>query len=187
MNLEHHQRGLLDLVKGRGSPPPDPYLRSVAASEGLAIARGSALFWRAFQLETQCRYTARLLKQLESFDDLVGDYFDNNPTSPFIEELSRGFLRSLNAHEDVLVHAVSQFELAVLRVKDGSAEAFETLWDRHPDLVFLALETGGGLPGPDAENYYLLRIDGALSDMVTCSRLPRRREPERHADLSRPG
>ena len=44
------------------------------------------------QPEAQCRYTTRLLKRFASFDLLVADYFDHNKTSPFVEELSVGFL-----------------------------------------------------------------------------------------------
>ena len=85
--------GLLALIKGRGAPPDDPYLQRVAGSRELAMVREIALWWRTFQLEAQCRFTSRLLKRLGSFQALVAAYFDNNATSPFVEELSLGFLR----------------------------------------------------------------------------------------------
>ena len=46
--LEIQQRGLLDLIKSRGDPPADAYLRSVAGSPQLAMLRTIALWWRAF-------------------------------------------------------------------------------------------------------------------------------------------
>ena len=108
--LELQQRGLLALIKGRGAPPGDPYLQRMAGSRELAMIREIALWWRTFQLEAQCRFTSRLLKRLGTFPSLVAAYFDKNATSPFVEELSLGFLRTLRTHDDPLVRAVSQFE-----------------------------------------------------------------------------
>jgi hypothetical protein len=168
--LELQQRGLLDLIKGRGAPPDDPYLRRVAGSRELAMVREIAIWWRAFQLEAQCRFTSRLLKRLGCFDALVMTYFNNNPTSPFIEELSRDFLSSLCTHHDRLIRAVSQFEYAFLKAKGGSADTFEILWDRHPDLVFLALEKSSALPAPELGCLYRMRIDRDLAGMIACTR-----------------
>src|SRR2546430_17476346 len=57
-SLERRQRGLLDLVKNRGSATGDPYLHRVANSRQLAMVRKIALWWRAVSLEAQCRLTA---------------------------------------------------------------------------------------------------------------------------------
>jgi hypothetical protein len=173
MNLEDYERGMLSLIKGRGAPPDHPDLQAVAVSPGLAVTREIALFWRRFGIQTQCRFTYRLLTRLGAFESLIASYFDSNPTSPFVEQLGLSFLRSLEDHEHALVRAVAQFELAVMRVKGDGTGAFEILWDRHPDDVFLALETGGDLPEADAGSLYLLRIAGASGDFITCSRLPR--------------
>ncbi len=80
--LEAHQRGLLDLIKSRGDPSDDPYLRRVAGSRELAMIREIAVWWRALQLETQCYFTSRLLKRLGCFDELIVTYFKRNATSP---------------------------------------------------------------------------------------------------------
>ena len=111
--LERQQRGLLDLIKNRGVPPEDPYLRQVANSRELEMVREIAIWWRAFQIEDQCRFTSRLLKRCECFEDVVVTYFNNHRTSPFIEELSQDFLNSLVDHPDWLIRAVPQFELAL--------------------------------------------------------------------------
>jgi len=168
--LELQQRGLLDLVKSRGASQDDPYLQLVADSRELAMVREIAVWWRVFQLEAQCRFTPRLLKRLGCFDALVTAYFNNHATSPFIEELSRDFLSSLRIHHDPLIRAVSQFELAFLETRAGSAEAFEILWDRHPDLVSLALENGTELPAPEPESCYRMRISRDLPGIVACTR-----------------
>jgi hypothetical protein len=168
--LELQQRGLLNLVKGRGAPPDDPYLQRVAGSRELAMVREIALWWRTFQLEAQCRFTSRLLKRLGSFPALVAAYFDNNATSPFVEELSLGFLSTLRVHDDPLIRAVSQFEYGFLQVRSGCNESFEILWDRHPDLVFLALENGSDLPDPEPGCHYRVQVARNLPKLIACSR-----------------
>jgi hypothetical protein len=170
MRLEVHQRGLLDLVKSRGMPPEDPYLRRVAGSAELAIVREIAIWWRVFQLEAQCRFTSRLLKRLGCFGEIVTSYFNNNRTSPFVEELSHDFLSSLCMHFDPLIRATAQFEDAFLKARAGSTEHFEILWDRHPDLVFLALENGSELPSAEPGRVYRMRVSQEAPGMVACTR-----------------
>ena len=168
--LELQQRGLLDLVKCRGTPPDDPYLQHVAASRELAMVREIALWWRTFQIEAQCRFTAKLLKRMRRFDAVVAKYFNSNETSPFVEELSADFLGWLRYDKDALLQAVSQFEFALLQVRAGSARAFEISWDRHPDLVFLALENTTDLPRRELGIRYHLRLDRDLKGMMDCTR-----------------
>lgn len=169
--LEVYQRGLLDLVKSRGPRPGDPYLRRVACSAELGIVREIAIWWRVFALEAQCHFTSRLLKRLGCFGETVASYFDHHLTSPFVEELSDDFLGSLSMHDDGLIRATSQFERAFLKVRAGSAQAFEVLWDRHPDLVFVALENDSELPSAEPECVYRMRIDRDLPGMVGCARV----------------
>jgi hypothetical protein len=168
--LERQQRGLLDLIKNRGVPPEDPYLRQVANSRELEMVREIAIWWRAFQIEDQCRFTSRLLKRCECFEDVVVTYFNNHRTSPFIEELSQDFLNSLVDDPDWLIRAVSQFELALLKVRAGSAECFEVLWDRYPENVILALEESSRLPPPESGCVYRMRIGRDLPRTVVCTR-----------------
>jgi hypothetical protein len=168
MRLEIHQRGLLDLVKGRGAPPEDPYLRRIAGSRELMMIREIAIWWRKFQLEAQCHLTSRLLKHLGCFDETVVSYNNNNQTSPFVEELTDDFLSSLRMHHDHLVRTVAQFERALLKVRAGVDEHFEILWDRHPDLVFRAIEKASELPPPKPGCIYRMRIARDLPSMVAC-------------------
>jgi hypothetical protein len=169
-HLERQQRGLLNLIKNRGVPPDDPYLVHVAGSRELALVREIAVWWRAFQIEGQCRFTSRLLKRYQCFDTVVANYFNNNSTSPFIEELSPDFLSSLGDHGDSLIRAVSQFEFALLKVRAGSAEHFEVDWDRNPDRVLLALEEASEIPAPETGCHYRMRIAYDLPHMVACAR-----------------
>jgi hypothetical protein len=168
--LELYQRGLLDLVKKRGITPEDPYLRRVAESRALVVVREIAVWWRVFQIEAQCPFTSRLLKHLRCFHEVVTSYFNRNRTSPFVEELSRDFLRSLRTHDPQLIRTIARFEYALLEVHAGCAEGFEIVWDRHPDLVFHALDNGNELPAPETECVYRMRIARELPGMVVCTR-----------------
>ena len=168
-SLEHRQRGLLDLVKNRGPIPCDPYLQQVANSASWQCSK-IALWWRAVSLEAQCRFTARLLKRLGCFDARIGDYFDRHATSPFIEELSFGFLASLHDHGDPLVRSIAQFELALLKVRSGSADKYSVEWNRNPDRVVLALERADELPPCEPDYRYRMQVGRELPGMVACSR-----------------
>src|SRR3954447_482105 len=70
-SLEQRQRGLLDLMKGRGGAPCDPYLQRIANSRELTMLRKIAHWWNEVSLAAQCRLTARLLKKLGCFDAVV--------------------------------------------------------------------------------------------------------------------
>jgi len=166
--LELQQRGLLALIKNRDGVPDDPYLQRVARSRELAMMRGIALWWRALAIDMQCRFTPRLLKRLGCFDALVARYFDQNSTSPFIEEVNLGFLASLHGYDDPLVRAVSRFEHALLAIKAGSTDTYEIVWDRHPDRVVHALETGAALPPPEAHTLYRMHASSQLPGTVAC-------------------
>jgi hypothetical protein len=65
---------------------------------------------------------------------------------------------------------VSQFEFALLEVRAGSAQAFEISWDRHPDFVFLALESGTEMPAPEPGVRYRMRVARNLKGMIECTR-----------------
>lgn len=171
--LELQQRGLLNLIKGRCLPSGNNFLQRVAGSHELAMIRRIALWWRAFQLKAQCPFASRLLKRLGRFDSSVATYFDNNATSPFVEELSLDFLTFLSVDEDSLVRSVSLFEQALLKTRAGSPEIFEVFWDRHPDLVFGALMEGTEIPNTEPEHLYCMRIAQDLPHMVECALLIR--------------
>jgi hypothetical protein len=168
--LELQQRGLLDLIKRRGATPTDPYLSCVAGSPGLAMIREIAIWWREFQISVQCYFSSHLLKHLGSFDSLVTNYFNGRATSPFVEALSREFLLFLQDQANPLVRSVSEFERAFLEVRAGSQESFEVLWDRNPDAVFLALNSGGPLPARESSCVYRLRIGRDLPGTFQCTR-----------------
>jgi hypothetical protein len=134
------------------------------------MVREIALWWRIAQVEAQCPFTARLLRRLDLLEAATTDYFCQNATSSFVEELSRDFLRAQRAHEDPIVRAVSQFEYGLIEAKAGSAETFEVRWDRHPSNVLTALENGWALPPREFGWIYRMRIARDAPDLVTCIR-----------------
>jgi hypothetical protein len=168
--LERQQRGLLDLVKNRGSVADDGYLRQVAGSRELAMVREIALWWRITQIEGQCPFTARLLRRLDLLEAAIADYFSGNATPSFVEELSRDFLRAQRAHGDPIVRAVSQFEYGLIEARGGAPETFEVRWDRHPNSVLMALESGRELPPREFGWTYRMRIARDIPELVSCIR-----------------
>jgi len=177
--LETYQRGLLDLVKSRGGPPTDPYLRRVAGGAEIAVVREIAIWWRTFQIESQCPLVSRVLKHYGCFNQTVTQYFDANRTSPFVEELTHQFLASLCEHNDLFLRSVSRFEQALLRARAGPEETQVILFDRNPESVFLALEGTGILPPAEPERLYRMTVDRRLPGMFRCTR-------EENADAGEP-
>ena len=168
--LEGYQRGLLDLVKLRGTTPSDPYLRAVANSRGIVVVREIAVWWRAFQIASACPLVSRLLRHYGCFDATVTEYFANNRTSPFVEELTDHFLAFLDGHANPFLRSIAAFERALLWVRAGSREAYEIYFDRNPDVAFEALEQAGTIPPPETEFRYHMTVAGHLPGMFRCTR-----------------
>jgi hypothetical protein len=170
IGLQIYQRGLLDLVKNRGGPPTDPYLRRVAGGPEITVVREIAIWWRTFQIETQCPLVSRVLKHYRCFNQTVTQYFDSNHTSPFVEELTHHFLASLREHTDPFLRSVCRFEQALLRARAGSEETDVILFDRNPDSAFLALEETGMVLPAEPGFLYRMTVDRRLLGMFRCTR-----------------
>ena len=168
--LETQQRGLLDLVKGRGGRPTDPYLRRVAHSPELAMVRSIALWWRAFELERQCPFTAKFLKREGRFAQLVAAYFDENATSPFAEEVSVDFLLWLEENEASPARTIARFDRAILELRTNATDATELCWDRHPGKVIAALENGGEVPPAEPNCVYHMWVLAPAPGRIECVR-----------------
>jgi hypothetical protein len=203
LTLREQQQALFEILRGRAAEPEpaqprpsraalesDPWLRSVLASPGLRILRRSASWWQRFQIESYCRYTARLMKRLGCFSGDLEAHFAAHPAPPFVEEMTAQFLSSLSAHENPLLRAVAQFELFCMAPARSPARATEIseeiLWDRNPEAVLLALDRFLPLPSPEPGVLYRLRLSS--TGPVTCTReplpkKPHRREPDRREPL----
>jgi hypothetical protein len=173
-NLNQMQRGLLNLLKGRSvDVRGDSYLRRVADSDELALAREIALWWRAFGLESYCVLTSQLLSRLGIFNDVVAAFFCECSTSPFIERLSQEFLVWLSAYKDPLVASMARFECALIRAKRGEPGVHQLEWTLDPESLFSAILMGTELPRPDKHRIYRTTVSADLPSFVSCELVER--------------
>jgi hypothetical protein len=109
-------------------------------------------------MESQCRYTLRLLKRLGYYETEVAKYFQANATPPSSRDVpTTGFLRSLSKHEDPLVASVAKFELASLE-GDESVKRSRIVWDRNPESVIKALDESTDLPPAEEGHSYSMDL-----------------------------
>jgi hypothetical protein len=169
--LADYQRNLRDLIKGRSGPPPgDEHLAEVAQSPGLEAIREIAVWWRTLAVEEYCPWTSRLLKRLGIFQESVEKFYHGQNVSSYVEKAGEQFLQELGGHAHTVVAALAQFELALLKVKQGDSREFTVEWDRNPDAVFACFTSGGELPPPEADRYRTY-ISRDVPGLVRCDRL----------------
>src|SRR4051794_40541097 len=124
MNLATQQRKLLGLIRSNYDVQPDDdddYLQQVARSRELVEARRNIFLWRLWVLERTCVLTYNLLKQRHLLEGLLSDFMAQHNVSPFRETQAPAFLEHVSGHQDRLIASVAQFELALLKVRDGDA------------------------------------------------------------------
>jgi hypothetical protein len=172
-SLEQQQRGLLALIKHRNLETGDAWLRQIAGSKQMEMLAEIALWWRLYQINEQCRYTARLLRRLGRYQETVKAFFERGVTSPYIEKLSRDFLLSLNTHPDALIAAVAAFELACLEMP-VSAKRWQIVWDREPADVLVALDQETEIPAAEVGCHYLMHVGADVPGSAVCTRFSHR-------------
>jgi hypothetical protein len=159
LNLEQQQRALRGLL--RGAPvhvSSDPWLSQVAESPGLALLKEIGAWWRRFHIEAHCRYTTLLMKRLGCFECWMDVLFEPSSAPTAIEELTTQFLVSLRIHESPLLRSVAAFESACIAAAGGDRSTAVVSWDRNPDAVMQALDSGHALPATEPGVLYVLRI-----------------------------
>lgn len=158
-SLAEHQRAMLALMKGRPVPQSaDAYHAQIAPGKELALLREIAVWWRVLAIERACPSAARLLKRLGLFDSSVERFYRDENVSPYIERASEHFLRYMAGHDDPLVRATVAFEMALARMRRREAGPFTIDWDRNPENVLAALETGAPLPAAEPGLIYRLHL-----------------------------
>ncbi len=150
MDLASHQRILLGLMRATYQPGADdaPYYHRVAASADLQEARGNVYLWRVFVLERTCVLTVELLRRRGLLEEALQSFIRQQNISPFREYQPLAFLDRLAGHHDPLVVSVSQFELAMMKVRDGDTGRYSVTWHCDPAPVLHALAQRGSLPLP---------------------------------------
>ncbi len=134
MDLQTHQRKLLGLVRGSYEPTAreGPYIRHVAQSADLQEARRNILLWRIWVLQRTCPLTFSLLKHRQLLGDAVTAFMANSNISQFRETQTPAFLEFMSCYEDTLVASVAQFEMAMIRVREGDETPHVVQWSAEP-------------------------------------------------------
>lgn len=172
--LAEYQKSMLSLIKGRALPPsPQPpardlHMAELEQSRGLELLREIAVWWRGFAVESTCPWTARLLKRLGYFEAAVTKFYRGQNVSPYVVRAGEQFLFQMSAHPDPLVYAMARLELALMRVKQGSADEYLVQWDRNPEMVFQALRSGSVLPLAEQDACYEMYISRDIPELVCC-------------------
>lgn len=144
MDLAGHQRILLGLMRSnyQVQDGDDAYFHRVAASRDLGEARENVYLWRVYVLERSCVLTTALLRRTGQFDAALQAFIRSHNVSPFREYQPLAFLAALAAHADQLVVSVSQFELALMKVRAGDAGDYRVAWQVEPGAVLHGLASG---------------------------------------------
>ncbi len=98
--------------------------------------------WRVYVLERTCPLTVSLLRQRNTLEQSLSKFISETNISPFRETQAPAFLQSLSTHSDNLLSSVAQFELALMRAKEGDSTRHVISWsfDPYPVLNCLARE-----------------------------------------------
>jgi hypothetical protein len=160
MDLATHQRVLLGLIRSTHEvgPDDDAYLHRVAASEDLKEARSNIFLWRVYVLERTCVLTVALLRQRRRFEAALQDFVRLTNISPFRELQPLAFLEFLADDADALIVSVSQFELALMKTREGDSSSREVYWCHEPSRILMALAENAPIDAVLRDGAYVTRI-----------------------------
>ena len=164
MDLATHQRVLLGLIRSTHEvgAADDAYFHEVAASEDLKEARGNIFLWRVYVLERTCVLTVALLRQCARFDAALQEFVRIRNVSPFRELQPLAFLEFLAEDADALVVSVSQFELALMKAREGDASSRVVQWSQDPRRILKALAENAPIDTELRDGAYVTRISPDL-------------------------
>ena len=139
MDLAAHQRKLLGLFRSTYQVRPDDeaYIHTVAQSKDLGEGRRNIFLWRVWVLERTAVLTFNLLKRRHLVEEAVGAFMRQCNISPFRETQTPAFLEAVSGHPDSLVASVAQFELALMKVKQGDAGFYVVAWNHGEPLAIV--------------------------------------------------
>jgi hypothetical protein len=141
MDLAAHQRKLLGLFRStyQVRADDDAYIHRVAQSKDLEEGRRNIFLWRIFVLERTCVLTFTLLKRRNLLEETLNAFITHHNISPFRETQAPAFLEALSGHHDSLIASVAQFELALLRVRQGDPGSYVVPWNVEPHTILNCL------------------------------------------------
>lgn len=161
MELGTLQRNLKNLLKGNDTLVPrgtDVYLDQVANAPGLEILREIALWWRTFQIEQFCIFTAAYLRLQGCFDGHVQLFYADTNVSSFIEEAGLSFLRFMACDKDPTIAALANFEYALIQAKKGDQKETTVVWPCNPLALLQDILNQQNLPAEQGYRRYLTHI-----------------------------
>ena len=164
MDLATHQRKLLALFRCSYQPgvDDDPYIRKVALSKDLDEARRNIFLWRIYVLERTCFLTFTLLKQRKLLQESLSAFIKSHNISPFRETQAPAFLEALSHHPDGVVASVAQFELALMKVRQGDLRSYTIPWNVEPGTVLNSLAKDLPIENIGPEAPYQVLVSGNL-------------------------
>ena len=164
MDLAAHQRVLLGLVRSsyQVRADDDDYFHRVANSRDLEEARGNIFLWRVYVLERTCVLTVALLRRRQQLESALQAFIQRHNISPFREFQPPAFLASLADHPDHLVASVSQFERALMQVRNGDFACHVVPWQVEPQGVLMSLAQDGRFDTEPRAGAYTTRISRDL-------------------------
>jgi hypothetical protein len=177
MDLAAHQRKLLGLIRStyQVCPDDDPYIRRVAQSRDLDEARRNIFLWRIYVLERTCVLTFTLLKRRDLLEEAVSAFITRHNISPFRETQGPAFLEMVSGHHDTLIASVAQFELALMKVRQGDPSSYTVSWNVEPHSILNSLAKDIPIDDPVPKGTFLpyfrsfaYRGCGELSFPKTC-------------------
>jgi hypothetical protein len=167
MELAGHQRILLGLMRENYQVQRDDesYFHQVATSRDLQEARGNVLLWRVYVLERTCVLTVALLRQRGMLEARLQDFIRCQNVSPFREYQPLAFLAFMARDTDALVVSVSQFELALMKVREGDSACYEIEWQTDPYYVLHFLAQDLPLELPRDVGKHIIRVGAHLPNL----------------------
>lgn len=164
MDLAAHQRKLLGLFRStcQGRSDDDAYIRRVAQSKDLEEGRRNIFLWRVYVLERTCVLTFTLLKRRNLLEEVLSAFVARHNISPFRETQAPAFLETLTNHHDSLVASVAQFELALMKVRQGDSCSYAVHWHVEPHSILNSLARDMPLEADIPEGAYQTLISRGL-------------------------
>lgn len=164
MKLASHQRKLLGLFRCsyQATVNDDPYIQRVAESKDLDEARRNIFLWRIYVLERTCFLTFTLLKRRKLLQETLSAFINSHNISPFRETQAPAFLETLSNHPDSLVASVAQFELALMKVRQGDSRWYTIYWNVEPGAVLHSLANDLPLQNVGSEEPYQVLVSSRL-------------------------
>lgn len=166
--LAVHQRDMLALIKGRGLPADrcDPHVEVVRNSQGLAMLRMIAGWWRRRHIEHVAALTSRALDQAGRLEEAMA-WLNSDPDTPAaIDALGMRFLERYAQDPDPLIAALASTERALTLVSRGDRSRHEIPWDRSPAPVLNAVLAGREPPSEVVHGDHMVVVSCELPDLI---------------------